>query len=529
MKASDGRAALSLLPFLASVLLILLSVHSDSLWMDEIQTHSVIHRPFAEFARELSSRGDAASGMPLYFLCEYAWCRLFGYGEFALRSMNYLAALLVLFGALGLISAAKLPRWSLLFFAANPMFLYYMNEARPYAFLYACGIWGVLFLHRCAAVPPGAPARRALAGFFACWFAACTLHMMAVFAGVAYGVFLLLLLRQRQPVFKDHWPVWLVAAPFFAALGLYFVRFAFGAPELGFPTSPLSGIFQIAYYFAGLGGLGWARNSFREMSIGFSPRVAVELAAAALAYIAFLACCIRARVWRNRRIVAALVCTLAALLVFLAANIVLKTRFWERHVIYLVPGLVFALALACRDIQETLPCRFAKAVVFAVLAVNVLSGFNIAVLDEFRKEDYRGAVQTALASAPDHVFFQGSRLVFRYYGLRGNWSFDIDRESAAPIDGNINISIATWPELRDFLARASGRTLLLLFDRAEYDPAGFYPVLSSLGRHVTGFSIVDAADIPPDALSPESNPMWDGRTHVPTGKWPTPPTPTQAQ
>ncbi len=258
--------------------------------------------------------------------------------------------------------------------------------------------------------PPGAPARRAVAGFFACWFAACALHMMAVFAGVAYGVFLLLQLRRRPPVFLDHALVWLGAAPFFAALGLYFARFAFGAPELGFPTSPLSGIVQIAYYFAGLGGLGWARNSFREMSIGFSPRAAAELAAAVLAYAAFFACCLRARVWRNRRTIAAIACTAAALLVFLAANIALKTRFWERHVIYLVPGLLFA--------------------------------------------------------------------------------------------------------------RTSGRTRLLLFDRAEYDPAGFHPVLSGLDRHVTGFSVVDAADIPAAALSPESNPMWAGRTHVPTGKWP---------
>ncbi|MBR3583987.1 MAG: hypothetical protein IKO01_11155 [Kiritimatiellae bacterium] len=523
MKASDGGTALPwlrALPVLAALLLLLFSVRTDSLWMDEIQTHTVIQGTFGDLVRELSSRGDAASGMPLYFLGEYAWCRLFGYGEFALRSMNYLAALLVLLGALRLVAAARLPRWSMLFFAANPMFLYYMNEARPYAFLYACGIWGTWFLLRSADAPPGAPARRAVAGFFACWFAACALHMMAVFAGVAYGVFLLLQFRRRPPVFMDHALVWLGAAPCFAALGLYFARFAFGAPELGFPTSPLSGIVQIAYYFAGLGGLGWARNSFREMSIGFSPRAAAELAAAVLAYAAFFACCLRARVWRNRRTIAALACTAAALLVFLAANIALKTRFWERHVIYLVPGLLFALALACGDVLETLPGRFAKAVVFVVLAVNVLSGFNIAVLDEFRKEDYRGAVRLALEDAPDHVFFQGSRLAFRYYGLRGTWSFDIDREETAPIEGNVNISTASWDELRALLARTSGRTRLLLFDRAEYDPAGFHPVLSGLGRHVTGFSVVDAADIPAAALSPESNPMWAGRTHVPTGKWP---------
>jgi hypothetical protein len=516
MKASDWRQAL---PFLLAAVLLIFSVHADSLWMDEIQTHAVIQGSFSHLLHELSARGDAASGMPLYFLCEHAWCRLFGYGEFALRSMNFLAALLVLLGTFRLVSAARLPRRSFLFFAANPVFLYYMNEARPYAFLYACGIWGAHFLHRCAESRPGAPARRAVAGFFACWLAACALHMMAVFAGVAYGVFLLFQLRRKQPVFKDHLAVWLPFAPFFAALGLYFARFAFGAPELGFPTSPVSGVFQIVYYFAGLGGLGWSRNAIREMSIALSPRVALELAAAVLAYAAFSACCLKARVWRNRRTMAAFACPAAALLVFLAANIALKTRFWERHVIYLVPAFLLALSLACRDILAARPGRFAKVAVSAVLAVNVLSGFNIVALDEFRKEDYRGAVQLALADAPDHVFFQGSRLVFRYYGLRGAWSFDIDREGNAPVEGNVNVSTASWDDLRALLERTTGRTVLVLFDRAEFDPAGFHPVLSSFGRRVTGFSIVDAADIPPEALSPESNPLWSGRTRVPTGKW----------
>lgn len=514
MKASEVRRTF---PFLsAAVLLLLFSVRADSLWMDEIQTHSVIRGSFSHLLHELFSRGDAASGMPLYFLCEHAWCRLFGHGEFALRSMNCLAALLVLAGALRLLSAAKLPRWTFLFFAANPVFLYYMDEARPYAFLYACGIWGTFFLFRCATVP----GKRPVAGFFVCWWLACALHLMAVFAGTAYACLLGILLRRKRLLFKDHLAVWLASAPFFAALGLYFARFAFGAPELGFPTSPVSGVFQIVYSFAGLGGLGWARNAFRGMTLGLTPRIAAELAAAALAWAAFLACCLKARVWRNRRTVAAFACPAAALLVFFAANIALKTRFWERHAIYLVPGFLFALSLACRDIGEALPGRAAKAAVFALLAANVLSGFNIVALDAFRKEDFRGAVRLALADAPDHVFFQGSRLAFRYYGLGGAWSFDLDREGNGPVGGNVNISTATWEDLRNLLARTSGRTVLVLSERAEFDPAGFQPLLAPFGRRVTGFSLVDAADVPAAALSPETNPTWAGRTRFPTGKWP---------
>ena len=58
MKASDARSALSLLPLLASVLLILFSVHADSLWMDEIQTHTVIQGTFSDLLREPLVRDD---------------------------------------------------------------------------------------------------------------------------------------------------------------------------------------------------------------------------------------------------------------------------------------------------------------------------------------------------------------------------------------------------------------------------------------------------------------------------------------
>ena len=494
MKASRLRGAALLLP---CVLLLLFSVTGDSIWMDETQTFSAVSQSFGDFARTLVSRGDAVSGMPLYFLAEFGWCRLFGFGEFALRSMNYVFAGLVLLGALRLVSAAKLPRWFLPLFVANPMFLYYMNEARPYAAMYACGLWALLFLVRYA----DAPGKRPLAGFFACLLLGCALHMMFVFAGFAYLAFLGFLLLRRKWVAKDHLPLWLAFAPFFALLGLYWMRFAFGAPELGFPTRPLSGIVQIAYSFAGLGGLGWSRSAFRDLGLSLSPRIALELSAAALAYLAFLVACVKAKVLRNPRLLAVLSCLALALLAFLVANIVLKTRFWERHVIYLVPAVLFAVVLAGKDILRALPGWPAKCAVGAVVAVNLLSGFNIVALDEFKKEDYHAAVQAAQAFSPDHIFFQGSRITFRYYGLRGTWSFDTDWESEDPIEGNLNISTATREELQKLLARTHGRTVLLLFSRIEYDEGRLYRPLARYGQYVGGFAVVDAADILPDAFS----------------------------
>ena len=208
MKASRLQTAAFLLPCL---LLLLFSVTGDSIWMDEGQTYDVVKGSFGDLCRALTQSGDAISGMPLYFLAEFFWCRLFGYGEFALRSVTYVFALVALLGALRLIAAAKLPRWSLLLFAANPMLLYYMNEARPYAAVYACGLWALLFLVECGI----APGKRPLAGFFFCWLLGCALHMMFVFAGFAYLAFAWCLHRSGKWVAKDHLAVWLAFAPFF--------------------------------------------------------------------------------------------------------------------------------------------------------------------------------------------------------------------------------------------------------------------------------------------------------------------------
>ena len=506
MKASDGRKALCLLPLAVSVLLLLFSVHADSLWMDEGQTFSLLRRgTFPDMLRTLSSRGGAVSGMPLFFVLEFFWCKLFGLGEFAMRSMNYVFAALILRGALRLLAEAKLPRWTLPLFAVHPVLVYYMNEARPYVALYACGLWGFLFLFRYAA----APRKRHLAGFFFCLLAGCALHMMFLFAGAAYACFLLCLLRAKKLVIRDHLAAGLPFVPFFAALGAYYMRFALGAPELGFPTSPLSGIFQIGYYFAGLGGLGWSRQALRTLDFALSPRIAVELSAALLAWLAFLACCFRAKPLRDGRTAAAFACAAAALLAFLGANIGLGTRFWERHAIYLLPAFLFVIASAGRDIFRTLPGRLPKAAVGALLAAHLLSACNLAALTEYRKEDYRTAIAIARSLRPDRIFYQGNRFTLNYYGLSGVWGPDLAKQPETPVETDVNISTASWEDLRSLLGRVRGRTVLVLLDRDEFDTAGFYKVLSGVGRRANAFAVLDASEIPPEALSPETNPLWN--------------------
>ncbi len=506
MKASDGRKVLSCLPIAIAVLVLLFSVRGDSLWMDEGQTLTLLtHDSFSGMLRDLATRGGAVSGLPLYFVFEFFWCKLFGLGEFAMRSMNYVFAACILWGAIRLAAEARLPRWSVLLLSVHPVLVYYMNEARPYVALYACGLWGFLFLFRYAA----APRKRHLAGFFFCLLEGCALHMMFLFAGAAYACFLLYLLRTKKLVLRDHLAAGLPFAPFFAALGAYYLRFALGAPELGFPTSPLAGVFQIGYYFAGLGGLGWSRQALRTLDFALTPRLALELAAALLAWLAFLVGCFRSKVFRNARTSVVFAGAATTLVVFLAANILLKTRFWERHIIYLLPAFLFVIASAGRDILETHPGRLAKIAVFPLLAVFLLSSCNLIWLPEYQKEDYRSAIAIARSLEPDHIFFQGNRFTLDYYGLAGVWGPGVARQPEEPIEADVNISTLSWEGLRTLLERVQGRTVLILLDREEFDTAGFYKVLSGAGRRVNGFAVVEASAIPPEALSPETNPMWN--------------------
>lgn len=506
MKASDSRKLLCLLPLAISILLLLFSVRADSLWMDEGQTFSLLqHGSFPDMLHDLSTRGGAVSGLPLYFVLEFFWCKLFGLGEFAMRSMNYVFAAFMLWGALRLLAETKLPRWTLPLFAVHPVLVYYMNEARPYVALYACGLWGFLFLFRYAT----SPRRRHLVGFFFCLLAGCALHMMFLFAGAAYACFLLYLLLAKKLAIRDHLAAGLPFVPFFAALGAYYMRFALGAPELGFPTSPLSGIFQIGYYFAGLGGLGWSRQALRTLDFAISPRIAVELSASILAWLAFLACCFRAKVLRNGLTAVVFACAVAALVAFLGTNIVLGTRFWERHAIYLLPAFLFVLASAGRDILRTLPGWWPKAAFWGLLAATLLSACNLAALTEYRKEDYRTAIAIARSLHPDHIFFQGNRFTLNYYGISGVWGPDLAKQPEVPIEADVNISTASWENLSSLLERVQGRTVLVLLDRDEFDTAGFYKILSGAGRRANAFAVLDAADIPPEALSPDTNPLWN--------------------
>ena len=182
MKADKTISWLNLLVLIFCTVVLFFSVKGNSLWIDEGQTFVVINATFAKMINTILKTGNAISGMPLYFICEFCWCKVFGYSEFALRSMNLIFAMIILCGSIKLVGIMKLPIWMIIMFALNPVCVYYMNEARPYVAIYACGLWCFYFLFRHL----GDMSSQDVWGFAVCFWLGCALHMMFIFIGFIY-------------------------------------------------------------------------------------------------------------------------------------------------------------------------------------------------------------------------------------------------------------------------------------------------------------------------------------------------------
>ena len=469
------------------VTVLLFAVRSNSIWMDEAQTYSVVSHGWDNMLRSIFLRRNAISGMPLYFLLEFGWCKIFGYGEFALRSMNYIFAALTLAGSYKILHRNGLSKWMMPLFALHPVFLYYMNEARPYAALYTCGLWCFYFLSK---TDDGWTRRELMTFILVFWFG-CALHMMFVFLGIAYLFRVIWEWRNGKFIFRDHLLSWLCLLPLFLPLAVHYFNVVIHAPEVhSHHPQAVASILQIGYYFLGLGGLGWSRNDLRNLQLDLKPQLCLSLLATLFTYGIVVFYFLRYKLFRNRKQFLPLLGSSCALGCFILVNIVLRTRFWERHAIFLLPGLLMFLAGICTELCSQ-QSRLSKLAAGCLLAFILLSGLNIISLYYYQKDDHKGALEVARSYHPDHIFFQGDIPTFAYYGLKGELVAEIHTQGTT-IEHNINISNIHPGLLSELLTNTQGKTILLLSEKPDFDQHRLYNQFSSNGIRRNSFVIVSA-------------------------------------
>ncbi len=186
------------------------TLHLQSFWYDEAFTP--VHVLHASLAATLRAVSHTENTPPLWYVLIWAWSRVLGSGELALRSLSALAGVLTvpvawmigreLVGQRVAIVTAGLV-------AVNPLFVWYSQEARAYALFTLLAALAVLFflyaLHH--------PTPRRLAAFAATGALALLTHYFAVF--LLIPMCLWLLLRHRE-----HLRAVVPAVGFVAAVGV---------------------------------------------------------------------------------------------------------------------------------------------------------------------------------------------------------------------------------------------------------------------------------------------------------------------
>jgi mannosyltransferase len=225
-----GAAPLAALTALAAVLRFALIGH-QGYWFDEGNTVLLVH---LSPGKMLGLIPQSESTPPLYYCVAWVWVRIFGYGEAALRSLSALCGVLtvpVLYlaanrlaapagarrgarrGAVGLVVAALA--------AANPLLVWYSQEARSYSMLV---LTSALSLLAFAVVIREPTPRRAAAWVLACALALAT-HYYAVLLVAPEALWLLAVGWRRRAT--------QVAVGVLAACGAALLPYALGQNATG--------------------------------------------------------------------------------------------------------------------------------------------------------------------------------------------------------------------------------------------------------------------------------------------------------
>jgi mannosyltransferase len=126
---------------------VLRSVTSGPLWLDEAQSVEIARRPLAALFTALRDDGSP----PLYYLLLHGWIRLFGDSTIAVRALSTLFAVIGL--PLGWLAGRRLggrqlAAATLLLTATAPWTFRYATETRMYALLFDLVLLGVVLLTR---------------------------------------------------------------------------------------------------------------------------------------------------------------------------------------------------------------------------------------------------------------------------------------------------------------------------------------------------------------------------------------------
>ena len=140
------------LAFLAAVVRFA-TLGEQSLWLDEALTVHLLRHPFPTTIRDVLTQ---QAQPPPYFFLAWPWVKVFGDGEFGLRSLSALFGTLtvpVAWAAAKIVAGRRAAHVTALLIALAPAMIWYSQEARAYSLFVFLGALSLLFFLRSTVAP----------------------------------------------------------------------------------------------------------------------------------------------------------------------------------------------------------------------------------------------------------------------------------------------------------------------------------------------------------------------------------------
>jgi hypothetical protein len=398
-----------------------LALNSQSFWIDEANTAEIARQPNpAAWWQAMQKDHGSSAQMPVYMFYVWAWEKVSGTGEFALRTSNLPWLALAL--AVLLRRSAFLP----LTVAISPFFWFYLNELRPYAMqisvtlVMAAALWRLAELQR----PEGSGRREErfwVAAFAVSFLLLAGCSMLGVlWCGAALGCAMAVLgCSPALRLLARHAVLCSLSCLVLAALAAYYLwSMKHGARAATGPTGVVNSAFA-GYELLGLTGLGPGRLEIRDSGVrAFAPftlPLALHAGAEAVVLLSGIWFAVRNLSRRAFLGIAASLFVIAGLLV--AAGELDRFRVLGRHFAPLGACLMLVTACGLAAFWERGGWR--RAVAIAFLCLSLASAASLGLAGRHAKDDYRDAIalaRDALARG-EKVWWCADGSAAFYYGI----------------------------------------------------------------------------------------------------------------
>ena len=454
------------------------TLRGGSIWPDEGITYSVVRLGFSDFVRSFVdfSAGSAQCGMLLYVWFEWIWAHIFGFSELALRASNVILMVPYMVYSAKCVKKLKLSPWYLGLFAFHSMFVFQINNARPYVLLASMGMAFFYYAMLCDLND-----RRVLAKLHLFFLLGMLTHMMFLFAFVGYLARCVVLWRRKRLDVRGQFRALIAWMPAYVVLAAYYVYVYFNAEEVGNAlANPLVCVLEILYFLGGFYGLAINRVELRYGWFNqLNARHMILLGLMVAAYAGMIAY-MRKGSMRRRvdddsddsptlwELFAIFAITLFA---FIVGNIIAGTLFWDRHCIWIMPYMLVILCMLIDGMLRSRKRAF-RALAVLMIAMQLISTGHELFDPHHAKDDYKGVVQWFDALQEDEEYtllFMGDESVFEYYGWVGSNTDGTATQISEAIGTKVLINDVTYDGLQSGMEAYPGLYYLVLSRLNRFD------------------------------------------------------------